>query len=171
VTANSKKTSKPAVRRERPTPAERVVAQNRAASYHYHLLEKFEAGMALTGTETKSLREGKANLRDAYAEVRGGEVWLQNCHIPPYLAGGPWNHVPLRPRKLLLRRREIDKLMGRTQQKGMTLVPLRIYFRNGLAKCEFALGRGKKYQDRRQAEREREAKREASEAIYSYRRR
>jgi SsrA-binding protein len=151
--------------------AERVAAQNRAAPYHYHLLEKYEAGMALYGTEVKALREGKANLRDAYAAVRNGEVWLINCHISQYLPGGPFNHEPLRPRKLLLNRTEIHKLSGRTQQKGLTLVPLRIYFRDGIAKCEIALARGKKQYDRRQAEREKEARREASEAMYRYRRR
>ncbi len=151
--------------------AERTVAQNRTASYHYHLLEKYEAGMVLVGTEVKALREGKANLRDAYAVVRDDEVWLVNCHIAQYLPGGPFNHQPLRPRKLLLNQSEIFKLSGKTQQKGLTLVPLRIYFRNGIAKCEIALARGKKQYDRRQAEREKEARREASEAIYRYRRR
>jgi SsrA-binding protein len=151
--------------------AERMVAQNRAASYNYHLLEKFEAGLVLTGTEVKSLREGKASIRDAYASFRNSEIWLLNCHIPEYLPGGPFNHDPLRPRKLLLNRREIDKLMGKTQPKGLTMVPLRIYFKNGKAKCEIALARGKKHYDRRQAEREKETRREASEAIYRSRRR
>lgn len=151
--------------------AERVVAQNRVASYNYHLLEKYEAGMVLLGTEVKALRDGKANLRDAYAVVRGNAVWLLNCHISQYLPGGPFNHEPLRPRKLLLNHSEISKLSGKTHQKGLTLVPLRIYFRDGLAKCEIALARGKKQYDRRQAEREKEARREASEAIYRYRRR
>jgi SsrA-binding protein len=171
VAANSKKGSKPAGHRKRAAQAERVVAQNRAASYHYHLLEKFEAGLVLTGTEVKSLRDGKATLRDAYGEVRGGELWLQNCHIPPYPAGGPFNHEPLRRRKLLLHRQEIDKLRDRVEQKGMTLIPLRLYFRDGVAKCEIALARGKKIYDRRRSEREREAEREAKEAIYRYRRR
>jgi SsrA-binding protein len=137
-------------------PAESVVAQNRSASYHYHLLEKQEAGMVLLGTEVKSLREGKANLRDAYAVVRGNSVWLMNCHIAEYLPGGPFNHQPLRPRKLLLKQREIEKLAGQTQQKGLTLVPVRIYFRDGIAKCEIALAKGKKQWDRRQTEREKE---------------
>ncbi len=127
--------------------------------------------MVLVGTEVKALREGKANLRDAYAVVRNDAVWLLHCHIAQYLPGGPFNHQPLRPRKLLLNRSEIHKLSGRTQQKGLTLVPLRIYFRDGIAKCEIALARGKKQYDRRQAEREKEARREASEAIYRYRRR
>lgn len=152
-------------------PADQDVARNRAASYNYHLLEKYEAGMVLVGTEVKSLREGKASLREAYAEVRGNEMWLLNCHIPEYQPGGPFNHVPLRRRKLLLNRREIDKLAGRTQQKGLTLIPLRIYFKDGRAKCEVALARGKKYHDRREAERQKEAKREASEAIYHSKRR
>lgn len=152
-------------------PAERNVAQNRAASYNYHLLEKYEAGMVLVGTEVKALREGKANLRDAYAVVRGNAVWLVNCHISQYLPGGPYNHEPLRPRKLLMNRSEIFKLGSKAQQKGLTLVPLRIYFRDGIAKCEIALARGRKQHDRRQAERDKEARREASEAIYRYRRR
>jgi SsrA-binding protein len=148
-----------------------VVAQNRAASYNYHLLEKMEAGMALLGTEVKALRAGRANLRDAFAEVRGTSVWLVNCHIPQYQPGGPFNHEPLSRRRLLLHRQEIGRLIGKTQQKGLTLVPLRIYFRNGLAKCELALARGKKEWDRRQAEREKETRREVNEALYKYRRR
>jgi SsrA-binding protein len=149
----------------------RIVAQNRAASYNYHLLEKMEAGMALTGTEVKSLRAGKANLREAYAEVRGTSVWLVNCHIPQYLPGGPFNHEPLSRRRLLLHKQEIEKLMSKTQQKGLTLVPLRIYFRDGIAKCELALARGKKDWDRRQSEREKETRREVDQAMYKYRRR
>jgi SsrA-binding protein len=152
-------------------PAEFVVAQNRSVSYNYLLLEKQEAGMVLLGTEVKSLREGKANLRDAYAVVRGNSVWLINCHIAEYLPGGPFNHQPLRPKKLLLKRSEIEKLAGKTQQKGLTLVPVRIYFRDGIAKCEIALAKGKKQWDRRQAEREKESRREVGEAIYRYRRR
>ena len=127
--------------------------------------------MVLLGTEVKSLREGKANLRDAYAVVRGNAVWLINCHIAEYLPGGPYNHQPLRPRKLLLKRSEIEKLAGKTQEKGLTLVPIRIYFRDGIAKCEIALAKGKKQWDRRQAEREKESKREVGEAMYRYRRR
>jgi len=127
--------------------------------------------MVLLGTEVKSLRAGKASLREAYATARGMEIWLLNCHIPEYLPGGSSNHVPLRPRKLLLNRREIEKLVGKTQQKGLTLIPLRLYFRNGRAKCELALARGKKYHDRREAERNKEARREAAEAIYRSKRR
>ena len=147
------------------------MAQNRAASYNYHLLEKMEAGMVLTGTEVKSLRAGKANLREAYAEVRGTGVWLVNCHIPQYLPGGPFNHEPLSRRRLLLHKQEIEKLMGKTREKGLTLIPLRIYFRDGIAKCELALARGKKDWDRRQSEREKETRREVDQAMYKYRRR
>ena len=127
--------------------------------------------MVLLGTEVKSLREGKANLRDAYAVIRGGAVWLLNCHISEYLPGGPFNHKPLRPRKLLLKKEEIEKLDRKTDQKGLTLVPLRIYFRDGIAKCEIALAQGKKKWDRRQTERDKEAKREVGEAMYKFRHR
>lgn len=148
-----------------------VVAQNRAASYNYHLLEKLEAGMVLSGTEVKSLRDGRANLREAFAELRGGEAWLVNCHISEYLPGGPFNHAPLSKRRLLLHKQEIQRLIGKTQQKGLTLIPLRIYFRKGIAKCEIALAKGKKDWDRRQTEREKETRREVDEAMYKYRRR
>ncbi len=109
----------------------KIVAQNRAASYNYDLLDKFEAGLVLVGTEVKTLREGKGTIREAYAEIRNGEAWLINCHIPEYQPGGPRNHDPLRKRKLLLNRREIEKLDAAIQQKGMTVVPLKIYFRDG----------------------------------------
>ncbi len=151
--------------------AEVLVAQNRAASYNYHLLERLESGMVLLGTEVKSLREGKANLRDAYAVIRGSAVWLLNCHISEYLPGGPFNHTPLRPRKLLLKKQEIEKLDRKTDQKGLTIVPLKIYFRDGLAKCEIALAQGKKKWDRRQSEKDKEAKREVGEAMYKFRHR
>jgi SsrA-binding protein len=149
----------------------KIVTQNRAASYNYNLLDKLEAGLVLVGTEVKTLREGKASLREAYAEIRAGEAWLVNCHIPEYLPGGTRNHDPLRKRKLLLNRREIDRLFVQTQQKGMTVVPLKIYFRDGIAKCELSVARGKKFHDRRESERQKEAKREASEAISRSRRR
>lgn len=149
----------------------KIVAQNRAASYNYTLLDKLEAGIILVGTEVKSLREGKGTLRDAYAEVRAGEGWLINCHIPEYLPGGLRNHDPLRKRKLLLNRRELDKLVIQTQQKGLTIVPLKIYFRDGIAKCELAVAKGKKFHDRRESERQKEAKREADEFMYRSRRR
>ena len=157
--------------KQKQKPAEHIVAQNRAASHRYELLEKYEAGIVLVGTEVKALREGKGSLREAYAEVKQNEVWLMNLHIPEYLPGGKFNHTPLRTRKLLLRRQEIAKLIGKTQQKGLTLIPLRIYFRDGIAKCEIALARGKKVWDRRQSERDKEARKEASAAIYNSRRR
>jgi SsrA-binding protein len=162
--------AKPSAKKKDRFAAVKIATQNRAASYNYELLDRFEAGMVLVGTEVKSLREGKGSLRDAYAEVKAGEVWLMNCHIPEYRPGGPWNHGPLRPRKLLLNRREINKLAGQVQQKGLTLIPLKIYFREGMAKCELALARGKKFWDRRRAEREKEDKRETREAMHRYKR-
>ncbi|MFY9753383.1 MAG: SsrA-binding protein SmpB [Candidatus Acidiferrales bacterium] len=149
----------------------KIVAQNRAASYNYTLGDSLEAGIVLVGTEVKSLREGKGGLREAYAEIRLGEPWIINLHIPEYQPGGFRNHDPLRKRKLLLNRREIHRLEVETQQKGMTVVPLKIYFRDGLAKCELAVAKGKKFHDRRESERRKEAKREADEAISRSRRR
>jgi SsrA-binding protein len=152
-------------------PKEQIVAQNRAASYDYHLLEKFEAGLVLHGTEVKALREGKANIRDAFVDFKPNGAWLVNAHIAQYLPGGPWNHEPLGSRKLLLHKNELYKLAGRAQSKGLTVIPLRIYFRNGIAKCEIALAQGKKLWDRRQDERTKEARREAEHAMYRNRRR
>lgn len=157
--------------KKKEKPAEHIVAQNRAATHRYELIEKYEAGLVLLGTEVKALRMGQASLREAYAELKGNEVWLINLHVPEYLPGGKFNHTPLRTRKLLLRRQEINKLIGKTQQKGLTLIPLRIYFRDGIAKCEIALARGRKVWDRRQTERDKEARREANDAIYHSRRR
>src|ERR1700739_2540039 len=167
------KTTKNPAKKDRGKDAsgQQVVAQNRAASYNYHLLEKMEAGMALVGTEVKALREGQTHPGAPYAEVPGTSVWLLNCHIPQYNPGGPFNHEPLSRRRLLLHRQEIQKLVGKTQQKGLKLIPLPLYFRDGLAKCELALARGKKEWDRRQSEREKETRREVSEAMYKYRRR
>lgn len=150
---------------------ETVVAQNRAASYNYHLLDKVEAGLVLHGTEVKALREGKANIRDAYIDFKPSGPWLVNAHIAQYMPGGPWNHEPLGSRKLLLHQREIDKFAGRVESKGLTVIPLRIYFKNGIAKCEIALAQGKKTWDRRQDERTKEARREADQAMYRNRRR
>ena len=152
-------------------PRDLIVAQNRAASYHYHILEKLEAGIVLHGTEVKALREGKANIRDAYVDFMPGGAYLVNAHIAQYMPGGPWNHEPLGNRKLLLHKREIYKLSGRTDSKGLTVIPLRIYFRNGIAKVEIALAQGKKSWDRRQDERTKEARREAEQALYRNRRR
>ncbi len=150
---------------------EQIVAQNRAASYNYHILERLEAGLVLHGTEVKALREGKANIRDAYVEFKPTGPWLVNAHIAQYLAGGPWNHEPLGARKLLLHKKEIDRLAGRSEGKGLTIIPLRVYFRDGIAKIEIALAQGKKAWDRRQDERTKEARREAEEAMYRNRRR
>jgi SsrA-binding protein len=152
-------------------PKQLVVAQNRAASYNYHLLEKYEAGLVLHGTEVKALREGKANIRDAFVDFKANGPWLVNAHIAQYMPGGPWNHEPLGSRKLLLHKNEIHKLAGRVESKGLTVIPLRIYFRDGIAKCEIALAQGKKVWDRRQDERNKEARREAEQAMYRNRRR
>jgi SsrA-binding protein len=152
-------------------PTEVLVAQNRAASYNYTLLDRYEAGLVLHGTEVKALREGKANIRDAYVDFKKSGPWLVNAHIAQYLAGGPWNHEPLGSRKLLLHRNEIHKLSVRTEAKGLTVIPLRIYFRNGIAKCEIALAQGKKTWDRRADEKKKEARREVDESMYRNRRR
>jgi SsrA-binding protein len=150
---------------------ETVVATNRKAFHDYSIEEKMEAGLVLRGTEVKSLREGKVNLRDSYASVDHEEVILHNCHITPYSHGNIMNHDPLRPRKLLLHRKEISKLLGKTQQKGLTLVPLRIYFNpRGKAKIEIALAKGKKQYDRRETIKSREAGREVERAMKGVRR-
>jgi SsrA-binding protein len=144
----------------------KVVATNRKASHDYFIEEKFEAGVILRGTEVKSLREGRVNLQDSYASLDGDELYLQHCHISPYSHGNLSNHDPLRKRKLLLHRKEINKLMGKTQLKGLTIVPLRIYFsKRGLAKVELALAKGKKQYDRRATIKAREASREVERAI------
>jgi SsrA-binding protein len=138
------------------------VATNRQASYRYNLLERFECGIVLTGTEVKSLREGKAQLKDSYAAIRDGEVWLIGLYIPPYEAAARDNHPPERDRKLLLHRQEIEKLIGRTSERGFTLVPTRIYFagERSRAKVEIALARGKDVHDKRETIRKREVGRE-----------
>ena len=138
----------------------RDVATNRQASHRYHLLERWECGLVLQGTEVKALRDGKAQIKDGYASVRDGEVWLHNVHIPPYGPASRENHEPERPRKLLMHKREIDRLIGKTREKGLTLVPTRLYFKNGRAKVEIALARGKDVGDKRQSIKEREMKRE-----------
>ena len=143
-----------------------AVATNRKAYHDYFIEEKFEAGIVLQGTEVKSLREGRVNLQDSYASVKEGEVFLHNCHISPYSHGNVMNHDPTRVRKLLLHKKEIHKLMGRTQQKGLTLIPLRIYFsERGHAKIELGLAKGKKLYDRRETIKAREAGREVERAI------
>jgi SsrA-binding protein len=139
----------------------RVVAQNRRARFNYHLEETFEAGIALTGSEVKSLRAGKATIAESYADARGGEIWLVNANIPEYLQAGRFNHAPKRLRKVLLHRRQINKLIGAVEREGMTLVPLRLYFNErGRAKIELALARGKKLYDKRETEKKRSWERE-----------
>jgi SsrA-binding protein len=141
------------------------VATNRQASYRFHLLERFECGMVLTGTEVKSLREGKAQLKDSYAVVREGEVWLLGLYIAPYGPASRQNHDPERDRKLLLHRSEIERLIGKTQERGLTLVPTRLYFSDSRAKVELALARGKDIYDKRQAIRKREVAREVQREL------
>ncbi len=158
-------TPKAARPRDPMASGERDAAQNRAASHHYHLLERFEAGVALRGTEVKSIREGKANLKDAYGLIKDGEAYLLNMHIGPYSHGNISNHDETRTRKLLLHREEVRKLFSKTQVKGHTLIPTRLYFRNGRVKCEIALAKGKQDWDKRETERRREADREARSAI------
>jgi SsrA-binding protein len=143
------------------------VASNRSASYRYNLLDKWECGLVLTGTEVKSLRDGKAQLKDGYAAVRDGEVWLYNVHIPPYPPAQRNNHEPERPRKLLMKRAEIERMIGKTREKGLTLVPTRLYFSGPRAKVELALARGKDVRDKRAGIKERELKREMDRALRS----
>src|SRR6201996_2194905 len=144
---------------------ERDAAVNRSAGHNYFLLDKFEAGVALRGTEVKSIREGKANLKDAYGLIKDGEAFLLNAHIGPYSHGNYTNHDSLRTRKLLLHREELRKLLGKTQQKGLTLIPTRLYFRHGRVKCEIAVAKGKQDWDKRETEKRREDDREARAAI------
>lgn len=150
-------------------PARKIVAENRQVPYKYHVLDRYEAGLVLTGTEVKALREGRANLRDAYARVKGGEMWLLNCHISAYSHSGYATHDPLRTRKLLLHGEQIGKLRGRVEEKGLTLVPLRFYFKDGRAKCELALVKGKKVWDRREEIRRRVIARETEQELKRYR--
>jgi SsrA-binding protein len=139
----------------------RIVADNRKARFNYEIGEVFEAGIALTGTEVKSLRQGRAAIAEAYADARGGEIWLINANIPEYLQAGRFNHPPKRVRRLLLHRRQIDKLAGAVEREGMTIVPLKLYFNEkGRAKLELALARGKKLHDKREAQKKRSWERE-----------
>ncbi len=143
----------------------KIIAENRRARAEYAIEETYEAGIALRGTEVKSLREGRANLKESFAEVHGGEAWLVGCHISPYGHGNIHNHDPVRTRKLLLHKEEIRRLLGKTQEKGLTLVPMKMYFKRGRAKIELGLGRGKKLYDRRQDMKERDANREIQRAL------
>ncbi len=141
------------------------VATNRQASYRYELLDRFECGVQLQGSEVKSLREGAVQLKDSYAELRAGEIWLQRVYIAPYKPAARENHEPERPRKLLLHRREIERLTGKTAERGFTLVPTRVYFKGPVAKVELALARGKDQRDKRRSIKEREQKREMERAL------
>jgi SsrA-binding protein len=141
------------------------VATNRRARYRFELLETYECGIELLGTEVKALREGKAQLGDAYAVIEGGEVWLRNAHIPPYPPAADQNHDPERPRKLLMHRYEIERLIGRIQRRGLTLIPTRIYFKGPRAKVELALARGKEHRDRRREIAERDMRREVEREL------
>jgi SsrA-binding protein len=143
----------------------RLIAENRRARHDYQLLERFEAGLVLTGTEVKSLREGRASLQRAFADVRGNEVWLVGAHIPEYAQGNIQNHDPDRDRKVLLHRREIDSLLGKVRERGLTIVPTRLYFKNGRVKVELAVARGKEARDKRRDIAERDARRQIDRAM------
>ncbi|MBI1895720.1 MAG: SsrA-binding protein SmpB [Acidobacteria bacterium] len=149
----------------KPESPIKILSDNRQARHHYHLLETYEAGLALTGTEVKAAKAGKVQLKDAYADIERGEAWLINAHISHYSHGNIQNHDPERKRKLLLHRGEIDKLTGKAIEKGLTLIPTKMYLKNGKIKCELAVARGKKLHDKREAEREREMREEARRAM------
>lgn len=138
----------------------KIICVNKKASHSYFIEDKYEAGLVLQGTEVKSLRDGRANLKESYAKIKDGEVFLYQCHISPYSHGNRQNHDPVRPRKLLLHKQEIRKLIGKVNERGYTLVPLRLYFSNGKAKLEFGLGKGKKLHDKRHSLKEKDANRE-----------
>jgi SsrA-binding protein len=144
----------------------KIISDNRQARFRYEILDSYEAGVELKGTEVKSIRLGKVNLRDGYALVRNGEVWLFNVHVSPYeQASQYFNHDPLRTRKLLLHRQEIRKLIGKVEEKGLTLVPLKMYFKNGRVKVSIGLGKGKKIYDKRESLKQQQAKREVARAM------
>lgn len=142
-----------------------MLSDNRQAGHNYYLLDRYEAGIVLSGTEVKAAKSGKIQLKDAFAEVQSNEAWLMNAHISPYSHGNRENHEPVRRRKLLLHRAEIDKLLGKTREKGLSLIPTRIYLKNGKIKCELALAKGKKLHDKRESERTREMQAEARAAV------
>jgi SsrA-binding protein len=143
----------------------RLVARNKKAYHNYEILEEYEAGMVLVGTEVKSLREGRVNLKESYARVLDGELWLENCRISPYSHGNLYNHDPLRRRKLLLRRRQINKLIGKVVQKGLTIVPLSLYFKHGRAKLKIAVARGKRTYNKRETKRRKDIEREVQSEL------
>lgn len=148
-----------------PDGAIKLLSENRAAAHNYHLFERYEAGLVLTGTEVKAAKTGKVQLKESYADVSGGEAWLLNAHISEYSHGNLMNHVPVRPRKLLLHRREIEKLQAATREKGLTMIPTRLYLKNGRIKLEFAIAKGKKFHDKREALKAKEMQAEAKAAL------
>ncbi len=150
---------------DKTVSGQKLVASNRKAFHDYFILDKFEAGLVLFGTEVKSIREGRINLKDSYAAVKDGEAFLLNCHISPYSHGNRENHEPTRARKLLLHRQEIRKLIGKTQEKGLTLVPLRVYLSRGRVKVELGVARGKKDYDKRETERRKDVDRDTRAAM------
>jgi SsrA-binding protein len=152
-----------------PEKGEKLIADNRRARHEYHLLERFEAGLVLTGTEVKSLRDGRASLQQAYADVRDGEAWLVGAHISVYEQGNLANHDPDRDRKLLLHKKELSSLVGKVSQRGLTIIPTKLYFKNGRAKVELALARGKEGRDKRRDIARREADRDMERALKSRR--
>jgi SsrA-binding protein len=152
------------------TAVERVISTNRKAFHNFTILETYEAGLALRGTEVKSLRESQVNFKDCYASIDNGEAWLVGCHISPYHHGSDANHDPERRRKLLLHRREIARLLGKVAERGLTLVPLRLYLKNGRVKVELGLARGKKLHDKRASIRERDERREMAQAARAHQR-
>lgn len=143
----------------------KIICQNKKARHDYYIEETLEAGLLLKGTEVKSLREGKANLVDSYVSVERGEAWLNNCHISPYAPANQFNHVPTRKRKLLLHKKEISRLIGKSQERGYSLVPLQLYFKEGKAKVELSIAKGKKLHDKRAVIKQREAEREMDKAM------
>src|SRR5262245_13235275 len=157
-------------RNDKSSPDVKDICRNRRASHEYEILERLECGLVLTGTEVKSLRDGHANLEDAYAKIDGGEVWLIGSDIPEYAMGNRMNHKPKRPRKLLLHRREIGRLAGRASQKGFTLVPLRLYFKGGRAKVELVVCRGRQLHDKREHLKKKDAEREIRRGLSERRR-
>lgn len=163
--AASKKKGKKGSQDSGENPNEKLIARNRKARHDYEILERWECGMVLMGSEVKSMRAGRVNLTDSYGDVRDGEVYLMNLHVSPYEQANRFNHEPTRPRKLLLHRREIRKLIGKTAEKGLTLVPLSLYFKKGIAKCELALARGKKSFDKRAAKADADAQRKMQQAL------
>lgn len=148
--------------------SKKIITENRKARYEYHFEDTYEAGMVLKGTEVKSLRQGRVNLKDSYASIKNGEVWIYQLHISPYPFAYYGNHDPLRPRKLLLHRREIDKLYGKLNEQGHTLIPIRMYFKGGKVKIALALAKGKRKHDKREAIRKRDEKRELDRARKEY---